>query len=660
MMQYIIRKVSGEKVEESFEEKVVKLANFTQDGKIEVNELNLNVKPLKVITIIGKARTGKSSFLNCIISKIYERDMEVFETNGLDEHCTHGIDAYLVENDDEQLLLLDAQGIEYQDSSIDSKLLLFVYLLSDIVIFNEKGMLSNATLNSLQPLATFVNCLELSDINKPKIIFKISDVDLEINPNKNLEKTLIHRDDQYQNIRESLMNLFSELNAYKTECLDRSEKQLLKNKKYYSFIQNEENGFNEIIEKLLNIGCNKYNGENYNMIVKGISEMINTNQKIDWNKLDITKQIAKSEIIEWMQENINPGNYLGVIVDGSQEDYDKKIKPLIEYLEIILDLFDKRFNKSPPQIRDIYRTDIYNKLLYPIEDGILQTNKKADEKLNSILETKMYNLTNNKEFEDLVSLEGYLLKIQELINLKESKLYKPCVDTAIEKLEKIIGGYLEQKEKYLTKEKEEKSCYENKVKKEYEKHKEKMYSNLCAYLAELLVSFDEIPLKSIINKKLKEITYISYSYIIVENKINIKHEESKYNEKLIMKLIESYEINIYKERFITERNKYLTKYLVNYQTVDNLRLFDNYNKLKKNNKVELLYQRDWNEGENVEIISRFYDIKKILTSDEFNSYYPKKVVEYYYKMENKDEKIKKLIADKIIDILIEDIIENKI
>lgn len=122
---------------------------------VKVTDLPINDKPLYVLSIIGKARTGKSTLLNCIISHLKNESETIFMTSNTDEHCTHGIDYHVLELQDKIYLILDVQGIKYHDSSLDAKMILFVYLISNIIIFNEKNIISNATLNSLQPLSTF-------------------------------------------------------------------------------------------------------------------------------------------------------------------------------------------------------------------------------------------------------------------------------------------------------------------------------------------------------------------------------------------------------------------------------------------------------------------------------------------------------------------------
>ena len=91
--------------------------------------------PVKIVSIIGKARMGKSTFLNAFISKYTGKNSTVFTTQDGDDHCTLGIDYYYIP--EKNLLLLDSQGLAHENACHDPSLLLFIYLVSNIVIFNE-------------------------------------------------------------------------------------------------------------------------------------------------------------------------------------------------------------------------------------------------------------------------------------------------------------------------------------------------------------------------------------------------------------------------------------------------------------------------------------------------------------------------------------------
>ena len=170
----------------------VSFASFssTPETKDNIDNIDNIGKQIKVISIIGKARTGKSTFLNCLLTYWKSDTQNIFTMSSSGKHCTNGIDIYTIP--EEGIILLDFQGIYLGDSSNDPKLLLLAYLLSDVIIFNEVKMLSNITLQQFEPMLSFINYLkgkttsELDNFN-PKLIFRISDMSLDIEPTSNMQ-----------------------------------------------------------------------------------------------------------------------------------------------------------------------------------------------------------------------------------------------------------------------------------------------------------------------------------------------------------------------------------------------------------------------------------------------------------------------------------------
>lgn len=449
--------------------------------QVTITELPINDKPLYVLSIIGKARTGKSTLLNCIISILRNESSNIFLTSNKDEHCTHGIDYYVIEQLDRVLLILDVQGIEYHDSSLDSKMILFVYLISNLIIFNEKNIISNATLTSLQPLSTFISCFEMNKETKPNIIFRIADVDLEFDPQTNLDKTLEKQDDQYQNIRESIIELFSEILCFKTESLDRSEKKLLLDGKYLEFLRNS-NGFAElsniILQKL--VSNKEYNLFDFVLTINTLSQMINENKKIDWNKLDLTKQVAKGEILEWINTNIDSSYYLKVCVDGSQTDYDNIVVPLKTYIDRKLLDFDKRFNNTPPKIRNDYKLEIENRFNIVYEDAMKQTIEKSAEFIRNIISSVFNNIFSGRKFTINICNDKY--DIHDNGHEKYETLFARFTDTVLRDTNIVkFNPYVNSKNKIMSGLESDLEIIRNNLKdkiKEFEQNIEDINGNL--------------------------------------------------------------------------------------------------------------------------------------------------------------------------------------
>jgi hypothetical protein len=339
-----------------------------------------NDKPLSVLALIGPARRGKSTLLNCIISSLLKGNYSLFETSDTDEHCTYGIDYAIIETEEKNILFFDVQGMGLHDSSNDCKILLYIYLIADIIIFNERNMIDNRTLDNLLPLTTFMTFINESSLiehsNRPKIMFRISDQDLKADPQQNLIKVLEDRKDQYQNVRESVKKLFSELLAMKTEPLEKSEKALLQNKDYSKFLGNSENNFRNVCESIieeLNKSSKFHNFSKYYEYVQKIALELNENKKIDWDKLDLTKHISKQEITDWIKKNVDETKYNVIEVDGTHADYLNKIVPHQKYIEQVLLKFDNYFANTTPKIRDEIRNELQTKLTKPYDDAIKKT-----------------------------------------------------------------------------------------------------------------------------------------------------------------------------------------------------------------------------------------------------------------------------------------------
>ena len=106
---------------------------------------------LNIVTILGIARTGKSTLMNNVVGK------EVFETSDGVKGCTQGVwvsntTKYIGE--DGVTVYLDTEGQGNTSVKTDYKLLIPVLLLSKVIIFNIKGRI--AATDVLEELALLV------------------------------------------------------------------------------------------------------------------------------------------------------------------------------------------------------------------------------------------------------------------------------------------------------------------------------------------------------------------------------------------------------------------------------------------------------------------------------------------------------------------------
>ena len=302
-----------------------------------INDIKTSDKPNKIISFIGNARTGKSTLMNCFLSYLFNDNIKLFNTSSnLNSHCTTGIDMLEIEFDKYNLILLDVQGLELQDSRDDCKLIIFVYLISNLIIFNPKTILDNTVLSSLQSLTSIITYYDNIDSNKnkPGLLFRPRDInpDADFDPNSNLLAMLSDTKDQFLNVRSSIKKLFHTIESVPTYSLDRKELKLLSNNNFMEFINNTDNGFKNLCSHLDNIITNINSSTPANHNFMSIIENINGNKKIDFNIFDITKREAELDIKEWILKNINISMYDEPIEsDGTQINYDTFIQPRIDY-----------------------------------------------------------------------------------------------------------------------------------------------------------------------------------------------------------------------------------------------------------------------------------------------------------------------------------------
>lgn len=336
----------------------------------------------RVISIMGKARMGKSTFLNAIVTHLTRESQAPFKAQDSDDHCTRGIDSYYLES--HNLLLLDSQGLDYEDASHDPLLLLFLYLVSDLIIFNDTRRLENGALKLMEPICAFTNYLDIDTVVKPKLYFRIFDSDVK-DADKNLEKVLGTYNDQYQSIRNSIKHLFdADIRLLKTEPLDRIAKELLHTNAYGILLEEEYYGFRAAIQQILKASENSTPKTILNK-VPDLVNLINNNQEIRIEKLDVVKLQAENDIHKWIEANVAPNMYSSIQVDGTQKTFEENVNPRIFQRDNVLRSFAKRFKDVEDSIRSPYYNQLNEKMTKPIEDAKEQSRKLASDRIAPLL-----------------------------------------------------------------------------------------------------------------------------------------------------------------------------------------------------------------------------------------------------------------------------------
>jgi hypothetical protein len=386
-----------------------KLISIKDNNIVLNNDFTKLDKPLKIISFLGNARIGKSTLLNCYVSNKIKKNTKIFNTSkSLEQHCTSGIDMLCLEMSNYNLILLDVQGLDLNDSKDDCKLMLFIYMISNLIIFNPKTILDNTVLSSLQSLTsiiTYIPDIESKTI-KPSLLFRPRDIDQEsdYNPVKNLKDMLSDVSDQYSNVRESIKKLFTNIECKPTFYLDKKEKSLLSKDNFIDFMDESSNGFQDFCSYLdiMIENISERPSDNFNERVKDLISKINSNKNIDYTKFDITMREAECDIKEWIFNELDKTKYdIPMETDGTQENYDIIIKPRIDYRDLILSEFDKRFDKTTPKIRDKFRKEILMTFNKHIDKVYNESVKISTNELNIIYDTKVKSFNKNTDFIDV-------------------------------------------------------------------------------------------------------------------------------------------------------------------------------------------------------------------------------------------------------------------
>jgi len=671
--------------------KVSKFMNI-RNGILELSptiNFPANDKPLSVLALIGPARRGKSTLLNCIISSLLKGNYNLFETSDTDEHCTYGIDYAIIETEAKNILFFDVQGMGLHDSSNDCKILLYIYLIADIIIFNERNMIDNRTLDNLLPLTTFMTYINESSLieqsKRPKIMFRISDQDLKADPQQNLNKVLENRKDQYQNVRESVKKLFSELLAMKTEPLERSEKALLQNKDYYKFLENSENNFRNVCGSIideLNKSSKFNNFSKYYEYVQKIALELNENKKIDWDKLDLTKHISKQEITDWIKKNVDEKKYNTIEVDGKQADYENKIVPHVKYVEQILQKFDNYFANTTPKIRDEIRNELQSKLTKPYDDAIKKTEvisiKKIGERYIKITSDLISKYNNIKENEIEHIGNKYVERLEQTISTDEiiNTYYNKIVDSQFQNWKKNMHVIIKKSIELAKKDYENK--YNDKIirlEKLLTDRNENIWISIEKKINNLHSPYDIIKDEMITkfrnelqNHKfeIKIFSFISNGTIEIKKNGNIFYNFFTEEKEDLLAKYET-EIKKFHDKFIETRKVNLGVYLKESRYMSNN--LDEVRKIYENIKggendiyfMDILPTANYISKMNSNILEKYefvvdkVRLYEIQTKEDFEKKYSTKIINLYYSLNKEyvegNETITNIIKNKIIDKL---------
>jgi hypothetical protein len=238
--------------------------------------------------------------------------------------------------------------------------------------------------------------------------------------------------------------------------LDKKELKLLSNDKFIEFMDESSNCFKDFcleLDKIITT-LNPSSTDNFYTNIQTIIEDINLNKKIDYKIFDITMREASCDIKEWIFENIDKSQYdVEMFSDGTQQNYDEVIKPRIDYCELILSLFDKRFEKTTPKIRIAFRHEILETFNKHISEAINNSTNIAEKELENIYKNDILKYSVRVNYMDSIQ-EQFIIKITNMINNTvwldvKKKEYLTKLDDDITKFKEMISNYmLKEKNQY--------------------------------------------------------------------------------------------------------------------------------------------------------------------------------------------------------------------
>jgi hypothetical protein len=430
-----------------------KLAKIQKD-KIVLNSNFNEIKNCYVIAIIGDARKGKSSFLNLLINNLTGQNKSFFKIDSGIDHCTLGIDIFKINVGGRKFIFLDCQGLNFEDSKNDSKYLLLIYSMANIIIFNEKNTLNNNIFSTLQPMAMFINSFENmnDDKNKPYLYIRIADYELDGKPTDLLNKNMEKHNDQYQNVRDSFRKLFNDILIGTTDSLDRIEKKMLKQNNYQGILDLKENNFMNVINHIWIVLTNM---EKKSIDTKELVNKINKNEKIDFNKLDIYTANTQLEIKEFIEIHIDENkNLSNIIPDGSIFKY-YKIDDFKKEIDSIRNEFKERFNSVPIGLWTKFNDKIkkyqdrYEERKQKNYDLGKSIVKPKEEKCIDDIKESIVDINQNQfNFEN--KLKKYKKEISE-VDLEAFKESLNNIHSKIKEINEIVNEKFEENNKLLDK-----------------------------------------------------------------------------------------------------------------------------------------------------------------------------------------------------------------
>ena len=459
--------INDDNINNKVEEGPINLIEFHKNNFV-LNEKALNIlrtikEDLIIVSIVGKARTGKSYLMNLLLNNSNSKyPGNGFEISSKLNSCTRGIWLWDTPrqkpNSSSKIIFIDSEGTNSIDLSTkiyDSKIFALIVLISSLFIYNTNGNIDEKSINDLALAAHLSNIVATNTIEDkdliinelaPKFIWVLRDFSLdkidpetgeEISSNEYLELCLRNKNSKnsMENnlIRENIIKYFKE-----RECITlprpADEESDLHKLNEIPFCKLKPNFREEFLNlkkiiyekaKIKKIGSKKINGL---ILVELLVSFINSlNSKIIPNINSAIDNIIINEIeksydnsIKLWKENFikikDNNNEKGKIV---KDLYELKYKAMTEYNTVINENREIKYNNQYLEIFNNNKNKLENEIQNDINKICIIISNKRKSLLNSILNKN--NLDNNRK--DLIinkENEIYLNFINDIkINFNE-------------------------------------------------------------------------------------------------------------------------------------------------------------------------------------------------------------------------------------------------
>ena len=475
--------INDDNINNKVEEGPINLIEFHKNNFV-LNEKALNIlrtikEDLIIVSIVGKARTGKSYLMNLLLNNSNSKyPGNGFEISSKLNSCTRGIWLWDTPrqkpNSSSKIIFIDSEGTNSIDLSTkiyDSKIFALIVLISSLFIYNTNGNIDEKLINDLALAAHLSNIVATNTIEDkdliinelaPKFIWVLRDFSLdkidpetgeEISSNEYLELCLRNKNSKnsMENnlIRENIIKYFKE-----RECITLprpvDEESDLHKLNEIPFCKLKSNFREEFLNlkkiiyekaKIKKIGSKKINGL---ILVELLVSFINSlNSKIIPNINSAIDNIIINEIEKSYDNSIKlwKENFIKIKDNNNEKGkiakdlYELKYKAMTEYNTVINENREIKYNNQYLEIFNNNKNKLENEIQNDINKICIIISNKRKSLLNNILNKN--NLDNNRK--DLFinkENENYLNFINDLkINcneLDDEKALEVIIDKDVE------------------------------------------------------------------------------------------------------------------------------------------------------------------------------------------------------------------------------------